>query len=131
MAGRGQSCGQRADRQFRGDDGVSHRVQALLDDWEHQKLRVLMADLDNPQWVWNYGEYRWESEFHDFVRKQPVHAATWAWLVLRERGPDVAQQYGQRDLEHAYRFYLELAHVGTGEEARDLFSLPGIAADLH
>jgi hypothetical protein len=121
----------RSRRRFGGADAVSQRVQALLDEWDRQKLRIIAGDLENRQWVWNYSEQRWESEFHDFIRKRPLHAATWGWLVLGERGPEVRRQYGRSDAEYAYRFYLELTRLGTGEEARDLFSIPGIARDLH
>ncbi len=121
----------RARREYTGDDAVARRVRSLLEEWDRQKLRVVVADLENRKWKWDYSEGRWESEFHDFVRKRPLHAATWAWLVLGERRKDIQGSYGKSDLEHAYRFYLDLTRFGTAEEARELFALAGLADDLH
>lgn len=103
----------------------SERVRELLDDWSRRKAQVVNEGLSDTQRR-GFGAREWEAAFHEFIRRRPMHAGTWGWLVLREHGAEIRQQYGRVDSETAYRFYLDINGLGTATEARDLFSVPGV-----
>jgi hypothetical protein len=116
-----------ADEFSRADDGVARRVSEMLLRWQRRRLehafRFLSSNYSTPYLT----TMEWERRFHDFVQEQPMDAATWGWLLLRDYGAVARQQYGHADAESAYRFYLESSGLGDARESSQLFSVPGIA----
>lgn len=119
---------QRAERDFCGrEDVASLRVCDLLQRWHQHRsesVRRFLSSNYEAQWI---PEMEWERRFHEFVAARPHDAATWGWMLLRERSDAVRKQYDRSDAESAYRFYLEFTGFGTGRDARNAFSVPGAA----
>jgi hypothetical protein len=116
-----------AEKDFRGrGDAAAVRVRDLLGRWTQEKSVIAFRFLSSNYDMRFISSDEWERRFHDFVAAKPMDAATWAWLVRHVHGDAVRRQYGRADDELAYRYYLELAHLGDGREAREVFSVPGI-----
>ena len=117
-------------REFHGRaDEAGLRVGDLIDRWQRQRFEAAMDYISSNYTTLYVPSIEWERRFHDFIRATPRDATTWGWLVLYEESPNVESQYGRADAETAYRYYLEFSGLGTAGEARDLFSVPGIALD--
>lgn len=120
---------QRAALEFEGrDDAAAARVTDLLKRWQQRKTETVFRYLSS-----NYAQRypyinsrSWEHRFHEFISDQPVDAATWGWLVLREYDVEAKQQYGRATSETAYAFYLEFSGLGNARDARRIFSVPGV-----
>jgi hypothetical protein len=119
--------GRAADDFSRCDDGVGRRVSEMLQRWQRRRLEHAFRFLSSNYTTPYLTTMEWERRFHQFVQEQPMDAATWGWLVLREYSAAAGQQYGHADAETAYRYYLESSGLGDGRESRDLFSVPGVA----
>lgn len=118
---------QQAAREFSTrDDEVARRVNDLLMRWQKRKSESAFRYLSSNYETIYMSSWNWEQRFHDFVIERPIDAATWGWLLLRMHAEDARKQYGRADAESAYRFYLEFSGLGTGREAREIFSVPGI-----
>ena len=115
-----------ADEFGRCDDGVARRVSEMLLRWQRRRLEHAFRFLSSNYTSRYLTTMEWERRFHQFVQEQPMDAATWGWLVLREYGAATRQQYGRADSESAYRYYLESSGLGDGRESRDLFSVPAV-----
>lgn len=121
----------RAAREVAGkNDEVSRRVHDLLWRWEQEKAESTLRYLSS-----NYERFishaEWERRFHEFVSKRPMDAATWAWLLYRHRAEVTRQHYGKANPELAYRHYLVTGGFGKAEEARQLFSVPGVTIEAR
>jgi len=103
------------------------RVCDMLRRWHQYRTASVMSFLSSNyehQWI---PEMEWERRFHEFAAARPMDAGSWGWILLRERREMVEQQYDRADAESAYRFYLEFTGFGTGRDARNAFSVPGVA----
>jgi len=98
----------------------------LLQRWQRERLDIvydyLSSNYSQP-WI---SSYEWERRFHQFVKKDPVDAGTWGWIVLQQYRDVTRQQYGDATPELAYRYYLESSGLGDGREASLLFSGPAV-----
>ena len=118
----------RTQSEFAGrNEAVAQRVSDFFVRWKREQLDIAFDFLSS-----NYSSkfippIEWEQRFHRFLIRRPFDAATWGWVVLRGYGRMTEQQYGHADSELAYRFYLESTGLGDQREARDVFSVPGIA----
>jgi len=108
-------------------DETGDRIRDLLWRWQRRKFvsitRYLSSNYRSPK----ISGVDWERRFNDFLQESPRDAAAWGWLVSREYGSSVREQYGRVDAEASYRFYLELSGLGTAQDAREIFSVPGVA----
>jgi hypothetical protein len=111
-------------------DDVSRRVQDLLWRWEQEKSESALRYLSS-----NYERFisgaEWERRFYEFVSRRPMDAATWAWLLFRYRADATRAHYGKANAELAYRHYLVTGGFGPPDEARRVFSVPGIAVETR
>lgn len=115
-----------AEGEFHGRrDETGTRVNEMLSLWQRRKLSEAMSHLSSNYTALRIESLEWEKRFRNFVEERPIDAATWGWLVARECGTLVAQQYGSTDAESAYRFYLEFSGIGTRHDAQRIFSVPG------
>ncbi len=127
--GRWAKLRQRADLEFqRADDDAAKRVRDLLKRWQLEKTDAAWSHLSS-NYKYFIGRDEWERKFYEFVSTRPRDAATWGWLIARHEGPLVQEQYGRADAETAYRFYLEFSRFGDAREAREVFSVPGVAME--
>lgn len=112
------------------NDDVSRRVEDLLSRWDQEKSESASRFLAS-----NYERFissaEWERRFHEFVARRPMDAATWAWLLYRHRADVTRQHYGKADPELAYRHYLVTGGFGNPDEARRVFSVPGVAIETR
>jgi hypothetical protein len=109
----------------REDEGCL-RADDLLERWYRHRLTIITEHLGDENRVYRYGGRHWEQYFHEFVRRIPQDAATWAWIVSRHAGAGVRASLGRNDGEAAYRYYLAMTGLGTRHEAAAVFSVPGV-----
>jgi hypothetical protein len=107
-------------------DDAGKRVNEMLLRWKRERLNESLRYLSS-NYTQNYIHSReWERRFAAFLAARPLDAAAWGWVVAREYGKDVAAQYDRTDAESAYRYYLEFSGLGTNDDVRRIFSVPGI-----
>jgi hypothetical protein len=116
---------QRGELQSNGRTEGARRVATLLARWRRRKADIAFEYLSS-----NYSRFissaEWERRFHEFIAGEPLDVATWAWLLVQDDPQRVRQRYGRVSAELAFRNYLEVRGVGGANEARRMFSVPGI-----